>query len=130
MGLVRLETLRRTGLIGNYPASDMILLAELALNGCFAVVQEALFLRRDHAQTSVRANASNEDRAAWFDPKKRGGVQMPHWRWMNEYARAIRRARIGYRESARSFASLGKWARWNRDRLMGELVSRAGRGAG
>ena len=59
-GLIRMDVLRKTALIGNYPASDMILLSELALHGNFHELPEALFYRRDHPQTSIRANVTTD----------------------------------------------------------------------
>ena len=66
--LVRSEALRKTRLHGSFPSSDYVLLAELALVGAFLEVPEHLFLRRDHAGASRRANASMEEISAWFDP--------------------------------------------------------------
>jgi glycosyltransferase involved in cell wall biosynthesis len=66
--LMRSEALRRTRLHGSFPSSDYVLLAELALVGAFVEVPEYLFLRRDHADASRRANVSLEEISAWFDP--------------------------------------------------------------
>jgi len=120
-GLIRTEVLRRTGLIGSYPASDMILLSELSLRGFFHEVPEPLFLRRDHPQTSVRANVSNIARASWFDPKRKPKTPLVHWRWAAEYSRAIQRSGIEFGERVRCYRFLGRWMRWNRDRLAQEL---------
>jgi len=118
-GLIRTGVLRETGLIGNYPASDMILLSELALHGNFHEVPEPLFQRRDHPETSIRANATSGEVAAWFDPEKADRRQFMHWRWAIEYHRAIRRA--GADDGLRCYSYLGKWMRWNRDRLAREV---------
>lgn len=120
-GLIRTEVLRHTGLIGSYPASDMILLSELALMGSFYEVPEPLFLRRDHPETSVRANASHSARASWFDPKRKPKTPHVHWRWAIEYSKAIRRSGSEFGEQARCYRFLGRWMRWNRDRLAQEL---------
>jgi glycosyltransferase involved in cell wall biosynthesis len=120
-GLIRLDVLKKTGLIGNYPASDMILLSELALHGLFYEVPDALFQRRDHPQTSIRANVTVGERAAWFDPKKKDKAQFTHWRWVLEYHRAIRRANAGAGNDVRCYRYLGRWIRWNRNRLAGEI---------
>lgn len=120
-GLIRMEALRKTGLIGNYPASDMILLSELALHGLFHELPDALFQRRDHPQTSIRANVTVGDRAAWFDPKKKDKAQFTHWRWVLEYHRAILRAEAGVGNALHCYRYLGRWIRWNRRRLAGEI---------
>jgi glycosyltransferase involved in cell wall biosynthesis len=120
-GLIRTGVLRKTGLIGNYPASDMILLSELALHGNFHEVPEALFQRRDHPTTSIRANVTAGERAAWFDPKKADKVQLVHWRWALEYHRAIRRAGAGASDGLHCYRYLGRWLRWNRRSLAREI---------
>ncbi|MGD8414260.1 MAG: glycosyltransferase family 2 protein [Candidatus Latescibacterota bacterium] len=120
-GLIRMDVLERTGLIGNYPASDMILLSELALHGTFYELPEPLFQRRDHPQTSIRANVTSGDRAAWFDPKKKDKAQFTHWRWVLEYHRAISRAGVGAGNGVRCYRYLGRWIRWNRNHLAGEV---------
>jgi len=120
-GLIRIDVLRKTALIGNYPASDMILLSELALHGKFHELPEPLFLRRDHPQTSIRANVTTDERAAWFDPKKADKKQFTHWRWVLEYHRAIRRATAGAGDGLRCYQYLGRWMRWNRNRLAREI---------
>ncbi len=97
-GLIRTKVLAQTALIGNYPASDMILLGELALLGEVFQTPEVLFLRRDHEKTSVRANREIEKRAIWFDPKNEGKIFLPRWRWFGEYLDGIRRARISFKE--------------------------------
>ena len=123
-GLIRIDVLRKTALIGNYPASDMVLLSELALHGNFHELPDPLFQRRDHPQTSIRANVTTDERAAWFDPKKADKKQFTHWRWALEYHRAIRRAKPGAGNGLRCYQYLGRWIRWNRNRLARE-ISRA-----
>jgi len=120
-GLIRIDVLKMTALIGNYPASDMILLSELALHGNFHELSDALFQRRDHPQTSIRANVTTDERAAWFDPKKADKKQFTHWRWVLEYHRAIRRAKAGAGDGLRCYQYLGRWIRWNRRRLASEV---------
>jgi glycosyltransferase involved in cell wall biosynthesis len=121
LGLFRSGVLKQTPLIGSYPASDMILLGEVALHGPFHEIPECLFLRRDHPLTSVRANPGWEDRAAWFDPSRRGKIQMPRCRWFFEWLRSIQRSPIGTAERVRCAGELWKWARWNRGEMRGEL---------
>jgi hypothetical protein len=120
-GLIRTDVLRRTGLIGSYPGSDMILLGELALLGAFYEVPESLFFRRDHPQTSVRANASSSARASWFDPKRKAKTPLVNWRWAFEYSRAIRRSGSDFGAKMRCYRFLGRWMRWNRGSLAREI---------
>jgi len=75
-GVIRTPVLLETELIGRYAGSDVVLLAQLALRGQFVEVPEPLFMRRFHAGTSVNANPGAKERAAWFDPGRRG-VSLP-----------------------------------------------------
>ena len=45
-GLIRTQSLRRTRLLADYPSSDLVLMAELALQGPFVLLPEELFQRR------------------------------------------------------------------------------------
>ena len=47
-GLIRMEALRRTRLDRSYPNGDSVLMAELALQGKFILLDDTLFLRRLH----------------------------------------------------------------------------------
>lgn len=45
-GLIRTQSLRRTRLLADYPSSDLVLMAELALQGPFVLLPDELFQRR------------------------------------------------------------------------------------
>lgn len=121
-GLMRADVLRQTPRIGNYVASDEVLLGELALRGKFYELSEVLFYRRDHADTSVRAYPKFADRAAWFDPAKQGGRHFPHWRWLSEQLAAIQRAPMRVTERLQCYGPLALWARLRWRRLYRELI--------
>ena len=120
-GLIRAHVLRLTPLIGNYVASDEVLLGELALRGEFYELPETLFFRRDHSQTSVRTHKLR-DRLVWFDPTKEGQIHFPYWRWLAEQLAAIRRIPMRWHEKIRCYAPLGKWALWRRGKLYQEAI--------
>jgi glycosyltransferase involved in cell wall biosynthesis len=121
LGMFRAKVLESTPLIGCYPASDMILLGEIALRGKFHEIPECLFLRRDHPFTSVRANPKYEDRATWFDPSQKGKIQMPRWRWFFEWLKSVLRAPIGVFDRIKCVSEVFQWAGWNRANLKKEL---------
>lgn len=121
-GLMRADILRRTPLIGKYYASDLVLLAELALYGRFFEVPEELLMHRDHARRSVYT-PSQQSFVAWLDPKKKGKVTFPTWRLFLEYSRSVGRARISWPERIRCWVYTVKWLRWNWPRAVGELTS-------
>lgn len=90
-GIMRTAQLRKTLRHGTFIAADRVLLGELSLLGKIHEVPEYLFLRRIHPNMSTEANKSMRDLAGWFDPKNRSKIQMPKWKWLVEYMRAIDR---------------------------------------
>ena len=116
-GLVRSSTLAQTPVHDSYIAADMIMLGELSLHGQIHEVPEELFYERLHAEGSVQANPTLDDRAAWFDPANRSHFmnQVPHWRWLFELSRAIQRVPLSTLERRRCYAVLGRWI-WTRKR--------------
>jgi glycosyltransferase involved in cell wall biosynthesis len=100
LGVIRMDALRRTALLGSYIRSDHVLLAELAMGGRWIEVPEMLFRRRIHAGKSTEANRSVRDRAAWFDPKLRAKMIIwPNMQLFLEHLKAVWRAKIGLRQS-------------------------------
>jgi glycosyltransferase involved in cell wall biosynthesis len=65
-GLIRLDILRRTPLLGSYLGADRVLLGELTLWGKVLRIDEPLFLLRFHDRQSWRAHYSLRQRATWF----------------------------------------------------------------
>ncbi|MFO0982803.1 MAG: glycosyltransferase [Planctomycetota bacterium] len=110
-GVMRTAVLRETDLIGNYPSSDLVLLAQMALRGRFHEVPEHLFWRRDHAGQSVRKHPTPRSRVGWFDPARAGRLVFPTWRLWAEYGRAIRRAPLSRREQLGCLLQSAWWLR-------------------
>ena len=71
-GLYRTATLARTRLIDDFPHSDNVLLAELAMLGEIWEVDEILFARRYHLEVSTAINKTKTDFTLWFNPKAKG----------------------------------------------------------
>lgn len=91
-GVIRSAVLGKTRLMGSYPDSDRVLLAELALHGPFCKLDEILFARRDHDERSITRFPSRYERIAWIEPKSAGKLVLPYWRQAFEYLRVICRA--------------------------------------
>lgn len=123
-GLMRADLLAETELHGRYPGGDKVLLAEMALRGRFVVVDEPLFLLRQHAGRSVKAMPSVYLRAAWHDPSRSPRFLFPHWRVLSGYARAVRSAPLSPAERHRSGRVVAGWpfANWNWARLAADLA--------
>lgn len=132
-GVVRTDVLRATRLIDRFPGSDVALLAELALAGAFSEIPERLFARRFHPGTSMRANPSAEERAAWFDPANRRRRVWPTARLGWEMLRSVQRADLESAERARCLLAVARhWAvpRWRTigGEVKSSVVARAGAG--
>lgn len=109
-GVMRRDILQKTPLIGNYYASDLVLLAELALYGRFHEVSEGLLLHRQHSSRSVYA--TKREFIAWLDPSKTGRVAFPMWRWFLEYLLAIGRPPLTWPDRVRCYLHAVKWFKW------------------
>lgn len=105
-GVIRQSALRTTRLVGPFNSSDNVLLVELALLGDWARVTEPLFLRRLHAGTSLAANATPEQVAAWFDPRAGERFPMPRTRLFRGHLTAVLRAPLPRAEKLRCLAVL------------------------
>lgn len=89
VGLTRLDALRRTRLIASFPASDYVLLAELALRGAIVEHPEPLMRRRVHDQTSRKVHVTKRAAQRWFDPSRKSWPLLTiKQRLMLEYARS------------------------------------------
>jgi len=108
-GLMQRDLLLRTGLIGNYNASDEVLMAELALLGQFVEVDEPLFLSRIHETSSMRANPEAVDLARWYDPHWSGQYPMARTRVLFGWIAAIVRSPIPRHEKIAGLALLARW---------------------
>ena len=105
-GVIRSSALAETGLIGNFEMADRVLLGELVLWGEFAEVPEFLFLRRKHDQISTKANPTDRQLAAWYDPSNQYRIILPSWRRLVEYMRAIHRSPLRWHEQMRCYLYL------------------------
>jgi glycosyltransferase involved in cell wall biosynthesis len=121
LGLFRSDVLRKTRLMGIYPSSDMILLGDVCLRGPAYEIPECLLIRRDHPLKSTNAYHSMEERAEWYDPRKKGKIQLATWRWVWEWTRTVLRAPVGAGEKRRSLEAVWRWARFYRHDMKKEL---------
>lgn len=75
-GIIRINELRRTRLIQDFLASDLILLAHLALLGKFVALPDVLFERRVHPGISTAAQESNADLRRWFNTSAKSRLRL------------------------------------------------------
>ena len=123
-GLIRSETLRQVGRMGNYPGADVVLMAALCMRGAFAEVPEFLFYRRLGRQNEVR-DQSLERSQEFYDPGTRGRIFMRTWRHQFEYLRAAFRSPLPLSERARISALIARIMLNRRGDLARELVGAA-----
>lgn len=106
-GVARTDVLREVGGLGDYPSSDYVLLAEMALHGAVREVDEILFKKRIHEGSSVEENDWDVDRMAeWLNPDNKGTVQWLEVRWLWEFIRAIHRSPVRGREKLACYRQL------------------------
>src|SRR5829696_908924 len=91
-GVIRVSSLERTPLIGNFWGGDQLTLTALLLQGPFHEVPERLFMRRYHPGTSMAVNTDPAAVARWHDPNKRGRTALPRTRLTAELVRVAMRA--------------------------------------
>lgn len=121
-GVMRLNTLKKTSMIGNYISSDVILLGELSLRGKIVEIPEYLFYQRIHPENSTQANKNIVDRMSWFDPSKADKLVLIKWRHLWEYAKDIFRIKMGFIDRMLCCWELNKWCWRNKKRLFRETA--------
>jgi glycosyltransferase involved in cell wall biosynthesis len=124
-GVIRAKALALTHLMENYVATDIIMLAEIALRGEIYEIPEYLFFRRDHSQKSTRANTTLSEQAEWYDPGNKGRIVFLQWKLFSEHLASITRVPIGPHEKLRCYFYMAKWFRWHWNDLKSELVGLA-----
>jgi glycosyltransferase involved in cell wall biosynthesis len=119
-GLGRTAVLRQTPLIASYTGSDRVLLADLALRGRFHEIRAYLFFNRDHPTRSLKTY-SIYTTGAWFDPKLKGRITCPHWRFLLECGRTVACSGLDTWERMRCYAQLFPCAGQYRRNLAADL---------
>lgn len=90
-GLMRPEALRRTRGFGAYPCSDMVLVAELRLQGPLIEVPEPLYYQRHHAAEEAWVPRKTfRGEAIYLDPENADKFMIPGARVWWEHLGAVR----------------------------------------
>jgi glycosyltransferase involved in cell wall biosynthesis len=124
LGVIRADVLRRSRLLQPYFGSDNALLAELALQGPFARVEEPLFINRDHPGRTMRAY-SFAGRLRFHSPDGKARKIFPQWALFKDYVRAVRSHVQDAAERRRCHLVLARWwvTNWNAARVGLDLVA-------
>jgi glycosyltransferase involved in cell wall biosynthesis len=135
-GVIRSSVIRTTAMHGSYQGSDRVFLAEIALAGPFAEIDDVLMGYRFHAaQSMAAATGAGSDRASWFDTSRAGKPGWPGWRRQREFLNAIERSPLAAADRRRCKAVVarsvlgGEWRYLAADvaGALGRVRSRAAR---
>lgn len=123
-GLIRAESLARTGLFAEFVGSDLVLVGELTLHGRFHEIPERLFFRRFHP----RASSALKGRGLidYYGPdtggtSTRSDEPLVAWRRLGRTLQGIRRAPIPLREKLRVAAFRLRMAMQERDEMIRQV---------
>ena len=124
-GVIRLHELKKTNLIGSYPASDRVLIAQLALRGPMRVLPEYLFLHREHAETTWAVWGDDPNRVVWYDTAAKKGTVFQHWKVWWEFTKTLFNSQLSFRNFILCFVQIMRWPRayWRGQRVWRWLVS-------
>lgn len=125
MALMRRQALLGTRGHQSYFGSDRALIAHLALLGRFALVEEPLFVNRDHPERVMR-RYSFTDRLWFHDPARASRPVLPQWSAYRDYWRAVQETELPPVERARCWGILLQWwlANWNLGRVGIDLLAK------
>ena len=119
-GVVRASVLRRTALIPDYDPSDVVLIAEIALNGKIRRLEETLFFRRMSAASATKLK-SREELMATYYVSKNFGTYFPAIRQTGGYLGATLRAPLAVRDRLRMLRRVGRSAYWDLRNALGRV---------
>lgn len=119
-GLIRTSALRRTPLIKVFFASDVNLMAELALHGKFVEIPEYLFYRRMDPEAATRLKSQKEV-LRHYDPSLKRRMQFQNWKIDWEYFRAVARTTLPLGTKLRLYGFLGRVVLWDRGKLADDV---------
>lgn len=122
LGLMRTECLRRTGLVAKHVASDIGLIAEMALLGKLFQVPKYQFYRRLHPDSSSW-KPDDAHQARRYHASGVGRVPFNRLRYHWRFVQAVRRAPLAPRQRIALYRFLTRLAISDRDRLAGESLS-------
>jgi glycosyltransferase involved in cell wall biosynthesis len=108
-GVIRRSALERTGLMGAYNSSDVVLLVELALVGGFADLDDYLFFSRVHEGSSLNANSTALELAKWYDPTRGDQYPMVWTRVLAGLVSVVGRSSLPLHDKARAEATVARW---------------------
>ena len=121
-GVMRTAAIRRSGRLGAYFASDLVLVPELTLHGQFYELPEFLFYRRMHPGASS-AITTVEGEWRYWDPLASKGRRAPAATWQHHlgHVRGVLRAPVPLGEKIGLLRDVVRYAIADRSDLLLEL---------
>lgn len=121
-GLMRSDALKKSSIMGTFPGSDIVVMAEMSLYGKFVELPEYLFFRRIHPE-AFSYECSTEKQQEFYNPgADKKLLPLYNWRHLYEHLRSISRAPIGASEKQRLVGHVFKMAKWRRKDLLDEIL--------
>lgn len=120
-GLIRSESLRRTHLDRRYPHGDKVLMAELALQGKFVLLDDVLLFRRGDA-AHFTGKRSAQDMVQMFRPGARQQLPFLSWRRHLDYLFSALAAPLPWSERLAAGRAALQSLYWGRRGLQDDLV--------
>lgn len=120
-GLIRTKVLRQTSLIKIYLASDVNMMAELALRGKFFELPEYLYYRRmdENAATSMKGS---EQLLEHYYPKRDHRMLLQHWKRIAGHFGAVHRAPLSMSQKCKCYHHLLRRFGWARTYLFQDII--------
>lgn len=125
MGVFRRDALQGSLLIAGIHNNDKALVAEMALRGRSAHIDEPLLLVRDHPQRYTRSKVRPRERLLWNNPNALWQISLPTWRLYCEYVKMIARNVPCKRTGMKCYWHLLRWwgCNWNAARMGTDLLA-------
>ena len=120
-GLIRLDALRATRLVGPYAGSDLTMMATLALLGKFVLLPEMLFNRRV-SEGAFSGRMSTTMLGAFLDPTSQSTVRMDALRSHFDHVLSILGAPVAWRERLHALGTALRHMIWSRHLVARELL--------
>ncbi|MDX1440800.1 MAG: hypothetical protein R3284_12950, partial [Rubricoccaceae bacterium] len=109
LGLIRTAALARTDRIRAYMGSDKVMVAQLGMIGKFYEVDEYLYYRRVHPESSFKVNATPREYVKWMDTSKHPWISLPYTKLFYELFRAVLCSSLSVGEKARCLVQVLLW---------------------
>lgn len=120
-GLIRSSILRQTSLIKPYYASDVVLMAEVAIHGKFMEFPEFLFYRRMDPQTATKLKDEAEVVKHYY-PTRTKKMIFQTWKMHQGYFLTAVRAPSQLRERICIFKYILRLIIWDRHKLTNDVI--------